>query len=100
MKALIASGIDESTVKVGTVLAWKSTNWQGIADTVSYLERNEKGVITAIAFASWLQIFNNKHKLLIAEPEAGIPVCHESAGDWVMAMIKTGRIELNILDRN
>ena len=86
MNALTKNGIDESTIHIGTVLNVTvgilhanvlSTN------VVTYLEKNEDGKITAIAFAGIYQIFTNRHKLNVTLPDENEVTAMKSEGDMI-----------------
>ena len=98
MKAFTEKGIDQSTIELGTILEWGSPKWGMYSDIVSYIERDENGEITAIAFASYLKIFTNRHKFWVFETDAK-STYNSSLGavqNWIYGMIRSGNMTLAI----
>jgi hypothetical protein len=98
MKAFTEKGIDQSTIELGTTLQWGSPKWGMYSDIVSYIEKDENGDITAIAFASWLKIFNNRHKLWVFETEDKAPYNSplSAVENWIYGMIRSNKMTLTL----
>ena len=98
MKALIDAGIDEATLQIGDAIGWQGKDFGWPADVVAYIERDESGAITKIAFAGWKQIFGARHKLIVGKSEyaeAGSMWEHPmvGVGNWYARALKDGRIQ-------
>ena len=103
MKALLDAGIDEATLQIGDSIGWQGKDFGWPADVVAYIERDESGTITRIAFSGWKQIFTTRHKLIVSKSDyaeagsIGLPCAWErpmvGVGNWYASALRDGRIQ-------
>ena len=107
MKALLDAGIDEATLQIGDAIGWQGKDFGWPADVVAYIERDESGTITRIAFSGWKQIFTTRHKLIVSKSdyarEARTQAAREAGsmwehpmvgvGNWYASAVRDGRIQ-------
>ena len=99
MNALVKNGINEAAVEIGTLVTWQSKDFLQFGDVVSYIERDDHGTITRIAFASWINIFTDRMKLHVELARGDANGMYKNAmaqvGRWYMLAQQRGLITIN-----
>jgi hypothetical protein len=90
----------EDQLQVGTLVDFCNTTHATPNVAVSYIERNESGTITAIAFASWLRVYTGRMKFsvnlvphyrdLSGYFDGNSATVMASVGHWYAMMAKRG----------
>ena len=98
MKAIIDAGINEKELKVGDTVSWGCADMPFRPnDTIAWIERNDNGEITVIAFAHMLKFFTNRHKLVVGDDLNARPdslMGGNAVAWWYYNMIRRGAFSI------